>query len=130
VTVDDVRYFAEPFFMDGMVAQAVDIVSARGVPHYSSAGNQARNSYEHAFNGINLLVHSAKNVNPGGKPVVKRFHNFGTAQAPAGAAAVEAGADSGGRHYDLQLPVGSAAPDGDDLRAAEGKSGRVARGRR
>jgi len=83
VTVDDVRYFAEPFFMDGMVAQAVDIVSARGVPHYSSAGNQARNSYEHAFHGINLLVHSAKNVNPGGKPVVKRFHNFGTAQAPA-----------------------------------------------
>ena len=82
VIVDDVRYFAEPFFMDGMIAQAVDIVSARGVPYYSSAGNQARDSYEHDFQGINLLVHSSKNLNPGGKPVVKRFHNFGTPENP------------------------------------------------
>ena len=77
VIVDDVRYFAEPFFMDGMIAQAVDIVSARGVPYYSSAGNQARNSYENDFSGVNCVVHSGKNTNPGGKPVVRRFHSFG-----------------------------------------------------
>ncbi len=71
VIVDDVRYFAEPFFMDGMIAQAVDIVAARGVPYYSSAGNQARNSYEHDFNGVNCFVKLK------GKPVTRRFHSFG-----------------------------------------------------
>jgi subtilisin family serine protease len=80
VIVDDVRYFAEPFFMDGMIAQAVDIVADRGVPYYSSAGNQARNSYESEFRGINVALNK-KNIK-GGK-TVRRFHNFGTAQAPA-----------------------------------------------
>ena len=82
VIVDDVRYFAEPFFMDGMIAQAVDIVSARGVPYYSSAGNQARNSYENDFRGINVALNQEEHAT-GGKPVVRRFHNFGTAQAPS-----------------------------------------------
>jgi subtilisin family serine protease len=82
VSVDDVIYFAEPMFMDGMIAQAVDIVAARGVPHYSSAGNDARHSYENAFRGINVLLNAGKNLN-GGKAVVRRFHNFGTAQQPA-----------------------------------------------
>jgi hypothetical protein len=77
VIVDDVRYLAELFFMDGMIAQAVDIVAARGVPYYSSAGNQARHSYEHDFQPVNCVVHSGKNTNPGGKPVVRRFHSFG-----------------------------------------------------
>jgi len=80
VIVDDVRYFAEPFFMDGMIAQAVDIVSARGVPYYSSAGNQARNSYENDFRGINVALNK-KNIKSG--KTVRRFHNFGTAQAPS-----------------------------------------------
>jgi hypothetical protein len=46
VTVDDVGYFAETFFVDGIIAQAVDAVSASGVPHFSSAGNNADQSYE------------------------------------------------------------------------------------
>ena len=41
VIVDDVRFFAEPLFLDGPIAQAVEIVSALGVPYFSSAGNQA-----------------------------------------------------------------------------------------
>lgn len=46
VIVDDVFYFAEPFFQDGIVAQAVDDVSAAGVPYFSSAGNSADRSFE------------------------------------------------------------------------------------
>lgn len=49
VIVDDVFYFAEPFFQDGIIAQAVDQVYALGVPYFSSAGNSARKSYEDAF---------------------------------------------------------------------------------
>ena len=75
-------YFAEPFFSDGMIAQAVDIVARRGVPYFTSAGNQARSSYESEFRPIDVLVNAGKNLN-GGKAVIRRFHNFGTAQAPA-----------------------------------------------
>ena len=68
VIVDDVRYFAEPFFSDGMIAQAVDIVTGRGVPYFSSAGNQARNSYEKAFRGVNRRTNPDANT--------RRFHDF------------------------------------------------------
>jgi Ca2+-binding RTX toxin-like protein len=47
VLVDDIIYFAEPFFQDGIIAQAVDdVVTNRGVAYFSSAGNLARNAYE------------------------------------------------------------------------------------
>jgi Subtilase family len=81
VIVDDVIWFAEPIFSDGMIAQAVDIVAGRGVPYFSSAGNEARHSYENDFSGINVATNPGKKLKPG--KVVRRFHNFGTAQAPA-----------------------------------------------
>ena len=46
VTVDDIFYFAQPFFQDGPVAQAVNAVFSQGVPHFSSAGNDGAQSYE------------------------------------------------------------------------------------
>ncbi len=49
VIVDDVIYFAEPMFQDGIIAQAVDTVAARGVPYFSSAGNAGRDGYQSAF---------------------------------------------------------------------------------
>lgn len=41
VIVDDIIYPGEPFFQDGIVAQAVDQVAAAGVAYFSSAGNRA-----------------------------------------------------------------------------------------
>src|SRR5262249_44289798 len=49
VSVDDVGYFAEPMFQDGIIAQAVNPVVAQGVTYFSAAGNSARQAYDHAF---------------------------------------------------------------------------------
>ena len=49
VIVDDIFYFAEPFFQDGIIAQAVDQVKEAGVTYLSAAGNDARQSYESEF---------------------------------------------------------------------------------
>ena len=48
ILVDDISYFAEPMFQDGVVAQAVNEASSRlGVAFFSSAGNQADASCEY-----------------------------------------------------------------------------------
>lgn len=55
VIVDDVGYPDEPVFQDGIVAQAIDQVQAKGVAYFASAGNDGRNSYENAspsFSGL------------------------------------------------------------------------------
>ena len=49
VIVDDIIYYAEPMFEDGIIAQAVDDVYKNGVAYFSSAGNDARASYESRF---------------------------------------------------------------------------------
>jgi hypothetical protein len=68
IIVDDIIYFAEPFFQDGLIAQAVDdVVNNNQVTYFSSAGNQARSSYQAGF------VNSGQNPFPGaGTP-----HDFG-----------------------------------------------------
>lgn len=40
IIVDDIIYFDEPMFADGIVARAADDVFAQGVPYFSSAGNR------------------------------------------------------------------------------------------
>ncbi len=42
VLVDDVLYFAEPMFQDGVVAQAAQAAVDAGIPFFSSAGNYGR----------------------------------------------------------------------------------------
>jgi hypothetical protein len=43
---DDVGYPDEPFFQDGLIAQAVNTVAGQGVAYFSSAGNDGKTSYE------------------------------------------------------------------------------------
>jgi hypothetical protein len=59
IIVDDVFYYFEPMFQDGVIAQAVDTVVAAGVPYFSAAGNQARQSYESAWRSGPVLADGA-----------------------------------------------------------------------
>jgi len=49
VIVDDVIYFAEPMFEDGIIADAVNDVYKQGVAYFSSAGNEGRQSYQSRY---------------------------------------------------------------------------------
>ncbi len=52
VIVDDVSYFDEPFFQNGVVAQAIQTVEAEGVTYVTAAGNNASNAYQAAWTPI------------------------------------------------------------------------------
>lgn len=58
VIVDDVLYFDEPFFSDGIIAQAVDdVVNSSTLPgpkcaYFSSAGNQQGGGYVSTFQAV------------------------------------------------------------------------------
>ncbi|NES40383.1 DUF4114 domain-containing protein [Moorena sp. SIO2C4] len=67
IIVDDLSIYAEPMFQDGIIAQAVDEVVTQGVAYFSSAGNQANNSYESSFvsSGQRIQGSVAHDFNPG-----------------------------------------------------------------
>ena len=46
VIADDLGYYDEPFFQDGIIAQAIDAAYAKGVAYFSAAGNNGQLSYE------------------------------------------------------------------------------------
>lgn len=49
IIVDDVYYYDEPFFQNGIIAQAINEVRAAGIHYFSAAGNNSDYSYEHSF---------------------------------------------------------------------------------
>jgi hypothetical protein len=74
IIVDDITYLLEPFFQDGIIAQAVDEVTANyGVSYYSSAGNSINSSYEAPYqaSGFQPFSNSSETA-----------HNFGTSVNP------------------------------------------------
>ncbi len=73
VIVDDIIYFAEPYFQDGMVAQAVEYaVNVKGATYFSSAGNQFHYGYDAPF--------QPSTYQPFGNGAIA--HNFGTVANP------------------------------------------------
>jgi hypothetical protein len=81
VIVDDVIYFAENMFSDGIVAQAADLAVARGAAYFSSAGNQARESYESDYREVLVPINGGGNLNGNGTPFVMRRHDFNPSSA-------------------------------------------------
>jgi hypothetical protein len=77
VIVDDVIFFAEPMFQDGIIAQAVDTVKRAGVPYFSSAGNNARHSYQSPFRAGPFFADGAFPSAPGARHFLGgTAHNF------------------------------------------------------
>ena len=63
IEADDSHYFDEPFYQDGILAQAIDAVAAQGVAYFSSAGNNAQNAWESATPSFATLSSGAPNAN-------------------------------------------------------------------
>src|ERR1043165_3881769 len=84
VIVDDIIYPDEPMFQDGIVAQAVDEVVAKGVSYFSSAGNRpATQAYDSKIRIVpgDSTSWAGTNLNFTNVPAALYaggFHNFAT----------------------------------------------------
>lgn len=71
IILDDVVYFAEPFFQDGLVGQAIDEVAAENdVIYVTAAGNSGDNAYATRFRDSGSDVSSILGTGTGD------FHDF------------------------------------------------------
>jgi hypothetical protein len=61
VIADDVGYFDEPFFQDGIVAQAIDTVESQGVAYFSAAGNDGTLAYDNDSPSFATVSNTAPN---------------------------------------------------------------------
>ncbi|HUI59464.1 MAG TPA: S8 family serine peptidase, partial [Steroidobacteraceae bacterium] len=74
IIVDDVGYFDEPFFQDGIIAQAIDTVESQGVAYFSAAGNDADIAYDN-------LAPSFNTTSSSGPTSGEKLLNFDTTSA-------------------------------------------------
>jgi len=81
VIVDDVIYYAENMFSDGIIAQAADRAVASGAAYFSSAGNDARLSYESAYRETTVESSGGGNLNGNGGAILLRAHDFDSSGA-------------------------------------------------
>jgi Subtilase family len=61
VIADDLGYADEPFFQDGILAQAVNAAEAKGVAYFSAAGNDGSTSWQSTAPRFNTLSSSGSN---------------------------------------------------------------------
>jgi subtilisin family serine protease len=83
VIVDDVFYFAEPMFQDGIIAQAIDTVVSQGAAYFSAAGNEARRAYESPFRAGTVFTDGQFPSTPGAPHFFGgTAHNFAPSGSP------------------------------------------------
>jgi hypothetical protein len=86
VIVDDVIYFNEPMFSDGLLAKTVDMVVGKGAAYFSSAGNNGLEAYAAKFEPVsvrharNLVAAHKENIDLDALAAAglmpESFHNF------------------------------------------------------
>ncbi len=111
IIVDDVAYSDEPAFQDGIVAQAVNTITASGGLYFSSAGNEGSLAkgtagvWEGDFNG------TGSDTTLTGSTKTGKLHNFGTVSNPVYSDSLL----STGSWYNLQWadPLGASSNDYD-----------------
>jgi Subtilase family len=74
VIADDVTYFDEPYYQDGIVAEAINTVEAKGVAYFTAAGNNSDLSYENTAPSFATLATSGLQAN-------EKLLNFDTSGA-------------------------------------------------
>ena len=89
VICDDIGYYDEPAFSDGVLAQAIDKATAGGAAYFSSAGNDGNSGYQATFSPVaNNTASQALLLSEGGitysgitateSAVISKYHSFGT----------------------------------------------------
>jgi Subtilase family len=103
VIVDDIIYFDEPMFQDGIIAQAADTVVAQGTSYFSAVTNYARQSYESVFRPGSTFADGAFLPAPGAPSDTHfaggRAHNF----SPSGTDHMQQIVIPSGRTFNISL---------------------------